>query len=277
VSVSIWPFIAALVLVPVNWGLEILKWRQLTRLFYPLSGREAAKAVLTGVFFGLITPNRLGDAFGKIAELPAAQKPDGTYAFAIGSMAQGLVTLLFASIALPFASRWFPHPIGTLLCALVWIVPLVFILISAIFWKRIVPTRWLKWLFPAYSHAPITMPDSKVTTEVFILSALRYVVFATQFGLCLLTFGIPESFYLTGIVLVTLVYLFSSFIPSAVLGELGIRESIALIFISPLAKPGSEWAIIGASFALWCINLLLPGLVGAVLFIWIKKPNKGAL
>lgn len=271
-SVFIWPLVAAIALVPVNWGFEILKWKILTASFSPQTSGQATKAVLTGVFFGLFTPNRLGDVAGKVAALPKDKRPDGSYAFVIGSMAQAMATMLAASVALPLAAGWFAPPLRHLLSFLLIAMPCALMVLAWIYIRCKVPSRWLKWFFPSFEPEKHSRPVPKTQALVFLFSALRYAVFSTQFVLCLLAFQTPIEVFEVWI-LIAVVYLFSSFVPSAVLGELGIRESVALVLIAPIAGPGSELQVVLATFSLWIINLMLPGLAGAFLFFGMTKSS----
>ena len=48
------------VLVPVNWGIEAYKWKQLIQNFTDLSFWKTYKAILAGITVSLFTPNRVG-------------------------------------------------------------------------------------------------------------------------------------------------------------------------------------------------------------------------
>jgi hypothetical protein len=64
-----------------------------------------------------------------------------------------------------------------------------------------------------------------------------------------------------------LVFLFKSVVPTVVLTELGVRESLALWLLGGLGLwvPG----VLAATTALFILNLLLPGL-GGVAVLWGK-------
>ena len=52
--------IIAVLLMPVNWLLEIAKWRLLLRHNWTPTWTELSQAVLAGISISLITPNRIG-------------------------------------------------------------------------------------------------------------------------------------------------------------------------------------------------------------------------
>ncbi|MEM9024813.1 MAG: hypothetical protein AAGB22_13785, partial [Bacteroidota bacterium] len=57
-------------------------------------------------------------------------------------------------------------------------------------------------------------------------------------------------------------------IPSSLLGELVVRESIALTVIGVVSEAHIE--IVSAAFALWVINLAIPALIGSFFIFGIR-------
>lgn len=57
-------FLAALIMVIPNWGLEAMKWRLLMKGLSTMTFFEAFRAVMAGVAFSLNTPNRIGEMGG---------------------------------------------------------------------------------------------------------------------------------------------------------------------------------------------------------------------
>jgi hypothetical protein len=92
-------FILALCLVPVNWGLEAVKWKYLIKKTEPISFSIALKSVLSGVSISIFTPNRVGEFAGKVFYLKTAEKVKATVASFIGSSLQLLVTILTGVLA----------------------------------------------------------------------------------------------------------------------------------------------------------------------------------
>jgi len=67
---KIYLLIFVIVLMPVNWFLESLKWKKLMKSFLNISIKDAIKAVLVGVSFGVVTPARLGEYGGRVLMTP---------------------------------------------------------------------------------------------------------------------------------------------------------------------------------------------------------------
>ena len=96
-------------------------------------------------------------------------------------------------------------------------------------------------------------------TELLILSALRYLLFSTQFVLLVRAFA-PGADLFVAYAGVALVFFAKSAIPAITLGDLGIRESAAVFFLGAFGI--AEAAAFNASLGLFAVNLLLPALVG---------------
>ena len=57
-SYKIFFLFGAVLLIPVNWGLEALKWKTAIKSTYPISFINAFKAVLSGISISVTMPNR---------------------------------------------------------------------------------------------------------------------------------------------------------------------------------------------------------------------------
>ena len=107
---------------------------------------------------------------------------------------------------------------------------------------------------------------------VLFISALRYVIFSLQFYLLLKAFQVPVSYY-SAIILIGLVYLLMTVIPTIALTELGVRGSVSLFVFALYLKPLGLWTgqvgagIVSATSLLWLINLAIPALLG-VIFVY---------
>ena len=103
--------------------------------------------------------------------------------------------------------------------------------------------------------------------HVILLSILRYVVFTTQFILLLIAFDIrmPLS---QSLIIIPVIFLVMTIIPTIALSELGIRGSISFYLIgfylghSAGLHELSSLRIVAASTTLWLINLAIPAIAG---------------
>jgi hypothetical protein len=266
---SHWPLVVvAFILMPLNWWAEALKWQILTRPYTQLNQKEAFRAVLKGIFLGFVTPNRLGDLGGKVASVPIDKSGHATGSFLLGSMAQGAMTLWAGALAILFGAM--PDSMRAVEWPLIAGAASGAVLLTLLVFAGKVP-RWLLSRLNKHPELPGHLMISRHRAlAVLGLSALRYVVFSGQFVLCLQAFGAEAGAreLLAG---VAVVYLLTSFIPSAVMGELGIREGAAILVLAEMSGPGGVLIATAASLCLWHINLLIPGLIGGRLFIHRPK------
>ncbi|MGB0423478.1 MAG: lysylphosphatidylglycerol synthase domain-containing protein [Flavobacteriales bacterium] len=263
--------LAACLLMPINWIIESIKWKKLTADFAPLSLKAAIKAVLIGVFYTMFTPNRVGEGAGRLHSIPPGNKSRAGYAFVLGSGAQLLTTLLMGGLGLIYFSfSKTPEPWLNSVYLLVLLVLLVLVvgLYISPFRKNIQGIAQDQQGFFASRIATLQQYKLKMKAQILFLSILRYVVFSTQFVLCLLALqpnhGISELY-----ARVATVYLGSTIIPSFALAEIGLRESLAILIFetSSFTAP----VVFQITLLVWVINLLLPALIGVVAFFQSKK------
>ena len=111
--------------------------------------------------------------------------------------------------------------------------------------------------------------------SLFWLSALRYVVFSTQFVLLVRAFDATTPL-LYGYIAVALVFFAKSAIPSITLADLGIREGAAVYFFAFLGV--AEAAAFNGALSLAALNLFLPALVGLPLVMRMRvRAEEGVL
>ena len=97
-----------------------------------------------------------------------------------------------------------------------------------------------------------------VLLKVLLLSFFRYAVFVLQFYLLSLAFGATGGLS-SAFMVISNVYLFSVFLPSATLGEPAVRLFLAGFIVGP---PGAA-SYMAAIVLLWGINVGLPSMGGA--------------
>ena len=129
------------------------------------------------------------------------------------------------------------------------------ILFGLLYTKNIVSKK-VKEILSLYTFPEIT--------NTFILSIIRYLVFAFQYYLILKLFGI-ESSILTTFTLIALTFFVSTVIPTFALTEIAVRSAAAIYFFSTISNDTT--AIVSASLALWIINIAIPALIGNS-YVW---------
>jgi len=259
----------------LNWGLEAIKFQYIISKKNVINLKQSIIAVYTGNATGLFTPDRLGNFIGRFVYLNRINKKTVIAATMLGNLAQLISTISFAFIALilyvnldlriklPYIN---PSVILTLISTGLFILAYSFYNPSKIitfFYKF----RWIGKHKDTFSF--LSDFNKKESTIILTLSLLRYCVFIIQFHLLLNAFGLQIELIET-IVFSGLLYLFTTFIPSPLMGNLGTRELVALLLLSNYQRP--EIALI-ASLIIWLINVIIPSLVGS--FILLKmNPSK---
>ncbi|MDH3708587.1 MAG: flippase-like domain-containing protein [Cyclobacteriaceae bacterium] len=261
-------YLLVLLLVPLNWFLEILKWRTLLRPLTSISLVRAAKGVLTGLSLGFMTPHSLGDYLGRVGHLQHENRMESLGAILFGRGAQFISTLLFGLVGL---WAWYRAE-NTLWVLLVFCGCLLGMttLLGMFLLAREPFVRGCKRYWPS-AHKFIKVMSQYSLREVWAVfgySCLRYMVFASQFLLLLYWLQTPLPLTVLGAG-VTWVLLAKSVIPAFnFLSDLGVREFSALYFFGLYAI--SPAPVLTASLSIWILNILIPTLVGAVFIIPMK-------
>ncbi len=281
-----WSLVAfAALLVPVNWGIEALKWHVLLERKRSSIG-QSYREVIVGATWGFLTPNRSGDAVARVALLPAADRARGLRSFGSSAWSQAGMTLTFGALAWAWwiliddsnsngvSANGFSGLLSLggieALRAIPWIASAGAIGWWSLGWanhrfgrkmmllleKRIRLPHWLA----AQSNESVAMIRFRLPV-ILVLSAARYGVFACQFALGLMAYGFIGFTELLGAV--ALVYWGNMIIPTAALAEMGVREALIILLIQP--QPEMVVPLIAGTFSIWILNLVLPALLGAIM------------
>jgi len=230
--------------LPLNLGLEVAKWVRLTH-FRP---GPAVRHVLVGAAAGFLTPNRIGDGFGRAAAVPAEDRERALRAWTTSAGSQALVTLAAGAGALLATDR-----LGWALLAT----------LAAFVGTRMF-LSWSPLVTPWTSAEPV---PPRLRAEARLWSSARYAVFTSQFLAALIAFGLlppTPSAAAAAVPDLATVFLCNTLIPTAALGELGVREALTLAVFDPSGPTAAGAA--AAAFCVWAINLALPAIIGALLY-----------
>ncbi|MDR2962349.1 MAG: flippase-like domain-containing protein [Bacteroidales bacterium] len=264
-----------LLLMVVNWSLEVSKWRWLIAKIMPISWRTAVCGVLIGLPLALVTPNRIGEIGGRAVVLSQKRKK-AMFATFIGSLSQLCATLFFGLLG--FVLYMLFLPTHTVISVAAYSSVAAFsacVLVFLLFRRR----RWLYALllrvvgksnFRKFKAVLVYYPLRSLL-PLFGMSLLRYAVFCTQFCLAISVF-IGELSYLEIFVGVTLTYFFTTIIPTSVLGEIGIRGSVAMFVFGFFTS--QELIVFQVSVLIWLINIVIPTLAGTFILITHKYKSK---
>lgn len=266
-----------IILMPVNWGIEAIKWQLLINHLEPVSYFNAFRSVLTGISMSLFTPNRIGEFFGRVFTLKLADPLKGVLLTIIGSISQLMATLIFGLVSLLFfivsfvglSEPWHRH----LYVGIILVVVLLILLMIMLFLRApLLSSKVHSIIRPGWKriHEYITVLQSVnriILLRVLLLSLSRYLVFSFQFYILLRAFDLHIPIF-SAFILIAMTYLVVTAIPSIALIDLGIRGSVAIYFLSLYFPDNAMVAtpILSVTTLLWIINLALPAMLG-LLFI----------
>lgn len=266
-------------LMPLNVGMQVYKWRYLVKLVRPeASFMETLGSVLGGFTFGIVTPGRIGEysrvlfirdtppmklmgltvidklynygcmvGFG----LPALLTLPWVFQFFQGHFFIPLMILVVLTDVVLLYFAFDPRPVRSLLHALQLMFP------------RKNQIKQLAGGLDRFNH-----PQAKI---MLLLTSIYYLIVLLQHYLFLQAFtslNIIETFRITSAVLLT------KFALPITIGGLGMDQLVSVQYAGQFAVPAE--AAFNASMVLFAVNMLTPALVG-LLFIskmQIGKRNK---
>jgi len=224
-----------IILMPINWGLEVWRWKRSLDSIEKSSWKEAGRQVFSGLTLNWILPFTSGDLIARLTPNSDRKKVGVLILYNRGIML--LITGLFGAYGIYVFS-------GSLFDSFFWQIGMVviFLVVASIVLLRI----FRKQEFP------------KWVVSITIISGVRYLIFTFQFVLLLYAF-IPELSMHIILAGVGWTFFFRSVIPS-LFGNLGVREVGALVFFeSYVSEPA---LILIPSLLIWLINTVAPSVLG---------------
>lgn len=265
-----------IILIPLNWFLEGLKWR----IFLPKDKKPGyfftLKIIFAGVSLAILTPNRMGDFIGRGLVSPIEMRQETVLATFMGNFCQFFVLIMAGIPALFFLFPLLASNGGNPLEIPVWVVFIwfLFCLTFLFTYTKIVAfsgqlfSKWQRTAVWAEKLETLSKTSNSALFSGLFLALIRYVVFSSQYYLVLHLFGIQLHFFQFYTGLASL-YLFQTIIPLPPFYSLIARgEASVLIWgiwdIPPIAA-------VTASYILFVFNLIVPAIAGLCILIPIKK------
>lgn len=248
-----------ILLMPLNWYLEWLKWLVTLKIADAESSDKINKhSFLAGIVTGMLTPNMLGNFIGRIYYFQRRHRISLIVLTLVSNYAQFIASILFGIIALLFLQKT-PFEMD--------FSELYFLLTLAVFFLLVIYFNF-EWIFKLIKrktriHFLIRNLRSRriFRWKIMLLSLIRHGIFTLQFLFMLHAFG--EEISLINVFWIWQVYLWVTIAPSLFLGKLAIRESIS-IWVLAFAGMG-ELTVLISSFLIWIINLLIPTILGLII------------
>lgn len=259
--------LAAVLLVPVNWLLETIKWRRLVRGFLNFSLYRTYLAILAGLSIGIVTPSRVGEYGGRAVLVAPEHNWRSVVATFVGNLAQ-LIVLLVGGL---LGSIWFfdrVYPLGAPALwtitgiSLLFIGGLLFLFFQTRralpFLHRRLPDRFKKVLSQLDQLRHYTPAELRLA---LFYSLLRYLIFTGQYFLLLRFYGIELDYPTAQAAIATIFFLHSGLPLPPVVGLLA-RGEIALFVWGHFSS--LDLSILATTYTLFVLNLAVPALLGAV-------------
>lgn len=281
---SIYISIALVLLMLLNWGIESVKWKLLINQAEKVSFVTSYEAVLGGLAASVFTPNRVGEFIGRVFILRRTDPLKAILLTIVGSFSQLLVTIFMGTVAyLFFAPRYLP----ALMFDSTWLVTgfsftlLILSLIAIITYFNISVLHRISILIPEkYSNRVRNSIDAMadcpkpLLLKTALLSALRYLVFSTQFYLAIRLMGLGFT-VVQCMMVIPVIYLALAAIPTVALTELGVRGSVSVFLFGLLAgiaglDARNALAVVSASTLIWFVNIAVPSLAGVLVIFRLK-------
>lgn len=255
----------ALLLIPVNWGIEAYKWKLITAPIQWISYKTATKSVYSGVCLGNLAPGRATEFVAKIIYFKIDNRPKITVLHFVGGMFQLSITIITGFIALLFKLNEFGESAAWIRYA----VPASSILLLGLLILSIIKINWILKFASSRINKNKQLEDfdyhftPKALLQLFGFSLLRYLVFFTQFFLLLLLFEKKVNLLLfPGI---ALYFLITTVIPMISALEAAIRAAVAILVFKDSGISSAALAL--SSLMIWLVNIIIPSIAGYIFLI----------
>jgi hypothetical protein len=258
--------IGVMLMMLLNWFLESQKWKLVVSKFTTINALSAFQMIVVGLTFGVVTPSRIGEYFGRFYMMETGKKWHSLAATFLGSLAQNIVTggmgilgaLYLLSVNSPIEKYLYSSVIVVLALLLLGGIFLYYYLSDLpIFLKKFSSVGWIRKII-LYSNY-LKNIETKELHQILLLSLGRYLIYTTQYFILLVFFGIHLS-TLESVAVISFLFLLQSGIPLPPLLGVLARGELAITIWSLYTE--NTLGIVAATLSLWIINLVLPALGG---------------
>jgi hypothetical protein len=257
------PFLVALILLPVNFTMLIIKWRYLLLPSVKATRGQLIRSVIGGYAFVLATPGQVGE-FSRALFIPGESKLRLIGLVAVDKVTAFLVTALLGLLSL---GLWHSGPMYALVVIfgglLVWLLlrPRQFLAVTVRIFRKLPLKRTTFRFLEGFRGL-----STRRLSVLLLMSLLYFIIYSAQFYALLWAF--EDVAPMAMIICFPLIMLVNS-VPVTI-GGLGIREGAAVLFFSRFGI--QESSALGAALLLFAINILIPGLCGLAFIHHIGGP-----
>lgn len=261
----------------LNWGIESIKWKLLIFPLQKISFFTSFKAVLSGCSITMLTPNRVGEYGGRVMYIDEGNRIEAVSLTILGSVSQLSITIIMGVLGIIYIDS---HPdisfkfkeifnVSSQLMLIIGIVCAIFLLLFLF-----TAGLFIKW----FSHFKfgqkivkhihcIDQVSRKHLLIILLLSFLRYMIFILQYVLLLRVMQVNIDLNLS-VWLISVFYFFMAIVPTVGFTELPVRATVSVLILGLFSS--NIIGIHAASFLIWCINLVVPAIIGSLFILGIK-------
>lgn len=253
----------SLLLMPVNWGIECMKWYKISRCVEDIGFQRSCLSVLTGLSFGHLLPGRSSEFLGKILFYSEKNRASVGVLHFINASFQMYVTVVMGLSALFFykdIDKAYDYYIK-----IVGIAGFIVILLLSVIIIYADKLRLPKKFFPSLNY----QLSHILKAELLAWSAVRYLVFVVQFYFIWLVFRSSQTLDLTFVSRLAIYFLLTSVIPMISIIEVAVRALIGIVVFQQSGMNDIQISLM--TTLVWLINLALPSIAGFFIWMYFKR------
>lgn len=262
------------IMMLMNWAIEVVKWKYLSRRIEQISWWKAIQSVFCGLTWAIFTPNRIGEYGGRIMLLKAQNRATGAVAMGVGLFAQLVLTSVFGALSIAwFVCTYLPTPDAVQFA--VWLLGIIYalaflVLYFNVHWvdKLVGRLRFLRKIKPFF--AVLEDFSTRELTNVLLLSLARFVIFTSQYIVLMLVF-LPSMPFAAMVLMIFILFFIQSAVPSLDIFDFSVRSFVASNLYSYITT--QEIAVMAIVSCIWFVNLILPAILGSVFVFNVNYVN----
>jgi len=253
------------VLMLVNWLLEVVKWRYLASKLERISFWQSFQSVFCGLTWAIFTPNRIGEYGGRVLFLQPQNRAKGAVAMGVGLFAQLVLTSVAGSLSIAwFICKFLSTPLTVQFG--VWLLAIIYAAGFVILYFNV---KWIDALVGKIKFLARIKPFFEVlehysTRELCIVllnSLARFIIFTSQY-IILMKLTLPELPLLSMILIFFFLFFGGGALPTLDIFDFSVRSFVASNLYSYITT--QEIAVMAIVSCIWFVNLILPAIFGSI-------------
>lgn len=256
--------IVVILLMFLNWFLEVIKWRYLSRRIEKLGLGKAVKSVFCGLTWAIFTPNRIGEYGGRVMLLKPENRASGAVAMGVGLFAQLVLTSIFGALSIAwFVTTFIETPASVDFG--IWLIAVIYAIAFVVLYFNV---SWVDYLVGRIKFLHKIKPFFAVLEDftikelatVLMLSAFRFAIFTSQYIILMLII-LPDLPLVSMVLMIFIMFFIQSAVPSLDIFDFSVRSFVASNLYAYITT--QEIAVMAIVSCVWFVNLILPAIIGA--------------